>query len=145
MVPGSPHWPESRLPETEEIGYAEMKRGPVLTYPGSVIQAGGENRSNGDCIGTNIAYAMGWLRQEENRYLSCPPSSPGTSAPQAPIAYSMGSYALGDHSPPGFPGEAPEAAAPEYALSGPEQGWSETFYKAVVARKLEKERAEAAP
>jgi hypothetical protein len=57
----------------------------------------------------------------------------------------MGSYALGYHSPGGFPGEAPEAIAAEYALGGPEQGWGEAFYKALVARKLEKERAEAAP
>jgi ectoine hydroxylase-related dioxygenase (phytanoyl-CoA dioxygenase family) len=146
VVPGSPHWTEGRLPQPEEIGYAEMKRGSVLVYSGSVIHAGGENRSNDDRIGANITYALGWLRQEENQYLSCPPEIAKDLDPalQALIGYSMGSYALGYYTPPGAPGEAPEAVAPEYALGAPEQGWGEDLYKAVVERKVEKERAEAA-
>ena len=30
--------------------------------------AAGENVSNGDRVGLNISYSLGWLRQEENQY-----------------------------------------------------------------------------
>ena len=50
-----------------------MKAGSVLIYSGSVFHGGGANTSDGDRIGINITYALGWLRQEENQYLSCPP------------------------------------------------------------------------
>ena len=145
VVPGSPHWTEGRLPQPEEIGYAEMKRGSVLVYSGSVIHAGGENRSDGDRIGANITYALGWLRQEENQYLSCPPEIAKNldSALQALIGYCMGSYAIGYYTPPGPPGAGPEAVAPEYALGAPEQGWGEGLFKAVIERQGEKQRAEA--
>ncbi|MDR3513910.1 MAG: phytanoyl-CoA dioxygenase family protein [Caulobacteraceae bacterium] len=143
VIPGSPHWPEGREALPEEVGYAEMRRGSVLVYSGSVIHAGGENRSNGDRVGINITYALGWLRQEENQYLSCPPEIARTLDPalQALIGYSMGSYALGYYTPPGPPGSTPEAVAPEYALGGPEQGWGQDLYQAVVERQQEKARA----
>lgn len=139
VVPGSPHWPESRPPLPEEVGYAEMRRGSVLVYSGSVIHAGGENRSDGDRIGINLTYALGWLRQEENQYLACPPEIARTLDPalQALVGYAMGSYALGYYTPPGPPG-TPEAVAPEYALGGPAKGWGQDLYQAVTERQQEK-------
>jgi ectoine hydroxylase-related dioxygenase (phytanoyl-CoA dioxygenase family) len=118
VVPGSPAWPDDRRAEPHEIGFAEMKRGSVLVYSGSVIHAGGENRSDGDRTGINITYCLGWLRQEENQYLSCPPAIARTLDPklQALLGYSMGSYALGYFSPPMPPGAGPEAVPPQYAL-----------------------------
>ncbi|HEX3915957.1 MAG TPA: phytanoyl-CoA dioxygenase family protein [Caulobacteraceae bacterium] len=118
VVPGSPAWPDERRAEPHEIGFAEMKRGSVLVYSGSVIHAGGENRSDGDRTGINITYCLGWLRQEENQYLSCPPAIARTLDPklQALLGYSMGSYALGYFSPPMPPGAGPEAVPPQYAL-----------------------------
>ena len=56
-----------------------MKAGSVLVYSGSVFHGGGENRSDGDRMGINITYTLGWLRQEENQYLSCPPKSRASS------------------------------------------------------------------
>ena len=50
-----------------------MKAGSVLIYSGSVFHGGGENKSQSDRIGINITYTLGWLRQEENQYLTCPP------------------------------------------------------------------------
>ena len=52
----------------------------------------GANRSDGDRIGLNITYALGWLRQEENQYLSCPPDIARTLDPelQELIGYSIG-------------------------------------------------------
>ena len=118
VVPGSPAWPDGRRAEPHEVGYAEMKAGSVLVYSGSVIHAGGENRTDADRVGINITYCLGWLRQEENQYLSCPPAIARTLDPklQALLGYSMGSYALGYYSPPLPPGEGPEVVPPQFAL-----------------------------
>ena len=90
-----------------------MDAGSVLLYTGTVFHGGGENRSDGDRTGLNITYALGWLRQEENQYLSCPPEIARTLDPelQALIGYSMGQYALGYYTPPLPPGEGPEVVA----------------------------------
>lgn len=125
VAPGSHLWDWSRHATPEELGYAEMERGSVLVYSGSVIHSGGENRSNGDRVGVNITYCLGWLRQEENQYLSCPPEIAATLDPklQALIGYSMGSYALGYYTPPLPPGEGPEVVPPAYALGQDAVGW----------------------
>ena len=52
---------------------AEMRRGSVLFYDGKVLHGGGANRSTGVRRGVNITYAVGWVRQEENQFLACPP------------------------------------------------------------------------
>ncbi len=118
VCPGSLDWPDNYEPSDDEIGYAEMSAGSVLVYSGGVFHGGGANISNGDRIGVNITYTLGWLRQEENQYLSCPPEIAKTLSPelQALIGYSMGSYALGYYTPPLAPGEGPEMVPPEYAL-----------------------------
>ena len=79
---------------------------------------GGANVSDEDRWGLNITYALGWLRQEENQYLSCPPDIARTLDPelQALIGYAMGSYALGYFTPPLPAGEGPEVVPPEFAL-----------------------------
>jgi ectoine hydroxylase-related dioxygenase (phytanoyl-CoA dioxygenase family) len=137
IVPGSPAWPDERRAEAHEIGFAEMKRGSVLVYSGSVIHAGGENRSSGDRTGINITYCLGWLRQEENQYLSCPPAIARTLDPklQALLGYSMGSYALGYFSPPLPPGAGPEAVPPQYALGSEiAPGWGTELLEAINER-----------
>jgi hypothetical protein len=92
--------------------------GSVLIYSGSVFHGGGENRSDGDRIGINLTYMLGWLRQEENQYLGCPPELAKTLSPELSslAGYAMGQYALGYYTPPGAPGEHPEVVGPEYAL-----------------------------
>ena len=120
VVPGSVAWPDERVAEPGEIARAEMRRGSVLVYTGSVFHGGGPNDSDGDRWGLNITYALGWLRQEENQYLSCPPEIARTLEPelQALIGYAMAYYALGYYTPPLPPGEGPEIVPPEHALSG---------------------------
>jgi hypothetical protein len=49
---------------------AEMTRGSVLVYSGSVYHGGGANATSGTRVGLNITYNLAWLRQEENQYLS---------------------------------------------------------------------------
>lgn len=102
VVPGSRSWDSSRRAAPEEQTQAEMSAGSVLLYSGSVLHGGGENRSNTERIGVNITYCLGWLRQEENQYLSCPPEVAATLSPelQELLGYTMGSYALGYFSRP---------------------------------------------
>ncbi|ODT83316.1 phytanoyl-CoA dioxygenase family protein [Phenylobacterium sp. SCN 70-31] len=139
VVPGSTGWPDDRKAEPHEIGRATMKAGSVLVYTGSVFHAGGANDSEVDRWGLNITYCLGWLRQEENQYLSCPPEVARTLEPelQALLGYAMGNYALGYFTPPVGPGEGPEAVPPEWALKGGEATGSlggEDLYADVVAR-----------
>jgi ectoine hydroxylase-related dioxygenase (phytanoyl-CoA dioxygenase family) len=118
VVPGSTRWPDDAQIEPDQITQAEMSAGSVLVYSGSVFHGGGENRSDADRIGINITYTLGWLRQEENQYLTCPPEiARNLERPlQELIGYSMGQYALGYYTPPGGPGEHPEIVSPQYAL-----------------------------
>ena len=118
VVPGSLDWPDDRRPKPEEIRQAVMSRGSVLLYSGTVFHGGGENRSGETRIGMNLTYALGWLRQEENQYLSCPPEIAKDLEPELQdlLGYTMGSYALGYYTPPLAAGEGPEVTGPEFAL-----------------------------
>lgn len=97
VVPGSTKWPDDQKIKPEQITQAEMKAGSVLVYSGSVFHGGGTNNSDQDRVGLNITYALGWLRQEENQYLSCPPELAKDLSPalQELAGYAMGQYALG--------------------------------------------------
>lgn len=125
VVPRSNHWDYSRKADDQEVTYACMSRGSVLLYSGSVIHGGGENQSTSDRIGINITYSLGWLRQEENQYLSCPPAVAQDldRQLQALLGYTMGSVACGYFSELGEPGIARELCPPEFAVgSTPAQG-----------------------
>lgn len=56
----------------EESLPAEMERGSALLYTGKVFHGAGENRTDGVRRALNVTYAAGWLRQEENQYLTTP-------------------------------------------------------------------------
>jgi hypothetical protein len=145
VVPGSPSWVEHRKPEPHEIGYAEMSAGSVLVYSGSVIHGGGENQTEGDRVGINITYSLGWLRQEENQYLSCPPQIARTldRGLQRLLGYQMSGYALGYFTPPLPPGEGPEVVPPEWSLGEHgEAGWGgEQLLSAIIERQKAKAAA----
>jgi hypothetical protein len=76
---------------------AEMPRGSILVYSGSVYHGGGANRSAATRIGLNITYAVAWLRQEENQYLSVPREVAATLPVDLLrlMGYDRGAYALG--------------------------------------------------
>ena len=101
-VPGSQVWDWSQKPEAEQVCQAEMTKGSVFIYSGSVLHAGGENRSNAARLGLNLTYCLGWLRQEENQYLSCPPDIAKDFDPvlQDLLGYTQGEYALGYYTEP---------------------------------------------
>ena len=76
---------------------AEMPAGSIVLYTGRTVHGGGANRSDADRIGINIDYALGWLRQEENQYLSVP-LEVARDLPeniQRLMGYRQGAYALG--------------------------------------------------
>jgi ectoine hydroxylase-related dioxygenase (phytanoyl-CoA dioxygenase family) len=118
VAPGSTRWPDDRKATPDELCQAVMRAGSVLLYTGSVFHGGGENRSADDRIGINITYSLGWLRQEENQYLSCPPELARELSPELQdlLGYAQGSYALGYYTPPLPAGEGPECVGPEHAL-----------------------------
>ena len=125
VVPGSHRWEYSRKAEESEVTQAEMSRGSVLIYSGTVIHGGGANTSGGDRLGINVNYSLAWLRQEENQYLSCPPELVKNLDPelQELLGYTMGSLACGYFSESKPAGEAKEVCPPEYAIGrGPRKG-----------------------
>lgn len=73
IVPGSHRWDAQRKPVPEEITVAEMPAGSVVYYLGSTLHGGGENlMAQQSRRGMLIAYCLGWLRTEENTFLSTP-------------------------------------------------------------------------
>jgi ectoine hydroxylase-related dioxygenase (phytanoyl-CoA dioxygenase family) len=98
VIPGS-HTYEDRIRTFTEADTvpAEMSKGSVLLYIGSLYHGGGANRSSAPRRGINVGYTLSWLRQEENQYLACPPEVarelPESLARLA--GYQRGAYALG--------------------------------------------------
>jgi ectoine hydroxylase-related dioxygenase (phytanoyl-CoA dioxygenase family) len=97
VIPGSHRFDDGlQLTEDDTIP-AEMSRGSVLLYLGSLYHGGGANHTDAIRYGANITYTVGWLRQEENQYLSVPRDV----AAELPvellrlIGYARGAYALG--------------------------------------------------
>ncbi len=74
IVPGSHQWPDTREAQESEIAVAEMNAGDAVIYLGSALHGGGPN-TTGDVRrrGMHVSYCVGWLRTEENQYLSIPP------------------------------------------------------------------------
>jgi len=101
VVPGSHRWPDRELspmeqitgeqPAPEQIAYAEMPAGSAVVYLGGTIHAGGSNSTNVPRRGAHLSYCLGWLRTEENNYLSIPPAVAATLPRQAQelIGYSV--------------------------------------------------------
>jgi ectoine hydroxylase-related dioxygenase (phytanoyl-CoA dioxygenase family) len=74
IVPGSHRWDKDRQPEPAEIAVAEMPAGSAVVYLGSTIHGGGPNTTAARRRrGMHMSFNLGWLRTEENHYLSVPP------------------------------------------------------------------------
>ncbi len=97
LMPGSQHLENSFEYTVADTVPAEMTKGSCLIYTGKVYHGGGENRSDMTRMGLNITYDVGWLRQEENQYLSVPREIAKTLSDDMLrlIGYRIGSYALG--------------------------------------------------
>ncbi len=98
MVVGSHRWED----DPDEVdpalsSPAVMTKGSVLMYTGSVFHGGGANTTQTCRIGMNVGYSVGWLRQEENQYLACPPEIART-LPEGLLrlmGYQRGAYSIG--------------------------------------------------
>ena len=97
VVPDSHRTPDERKYTFDESVPAEMPRGSVVLYLGSTVHGGGANRSDDVRIGINVDYVLGWLRQEENQYLSYTLDEVRAMPEQLQrlIGYEPGAYALG--------------------------------------------------
>ena len=74
VVPFSHRWVGTKQApeEGDKVVQAPMPKGSALFYVGSVYHGGGENRSDRSRAGLINTYALGWLRQEVNQYLTIP-------------------------------------------------------------------------
>jgi ectoine hydroxylase-related dioxygenase (phytanoyl-CoA dioxygenase family) len=73
VVPGSHRWEATREAQPEEIGRAEMSAGSALVYLGSTMHGGGANVTADEWRrGMFFGYVVGWLRTEENFFLTVP-------------------------------------------------------------------------
>jgi ectoine hydroxylase-related dioxygenase (phytanoyl-CoA dioxygenase family) len=73
VVPGSHRWPRDRQAEASEIADAVMPAGAAVIYLGSTIHGAGANTTaDRRRRGMHVSYVLGWLRTEENQYLSVP-------------------------------------------------------------------------
>jgi ectoine hydroxylase-related dioxygenase (phytanoyl-CoA dioxygenase family) len=81
----------------EESEPAVMPRGSVVLYLGSTVHGGGANRSADVRVGVNVDYVLGFLRQEENQYLtySLDEVRAMPERVQRLLGYEPGAYALG--------------------------------------------------
>ena len=97
VVPDSHRTPDDRRYEPADTVPAEMPRGSVVLYLGSTVHGGGANRSDRTRVGINVDYVLGWLRQEENQYLSYSLDEVRAMPErvQRLLGYEPGAYALG--------------------------------------------------
>lgn len=72
VVPGSQDMREIEAISEDEIAQAVMPKGSILFYLGRSVHAGGKNNTSVPRTGLITTYSLGWLRQEENHYLTIP-------------------------------------------------------------------------
>jgi ectoine hydroxylase-related dioxygenase (phytanoyl-CoA dioxygenase family) len=97
LIPGSQADPVDLRRTIDESVPAEMTKGSCLLYTGKVYHGGGANQSDDTRVGLNVTYNVGWLRQEENQYLSVPREVAKTLDDDLLrlMGYRIGAYALG--------------------------------------------------
>lgn len=72
VVPGSHVWPRDRQATDAELVPAVMDAGSTVVYLGSTLHAGGGNTTDQWRRAMHVSYCVGWLRTEENMYLTTP-------------------------------------------------------------------------
>lgn len=96
---------------------AEMPKGSVLVWNGSLWHGGGANTTAQRRVGIAMNYCAGWIRQQENQQLGVPPETAARFAPRLRelIGYSVYNGLIGHinkHSPveilDAITGNAPE-------------------------------------
>ena len=97
VVPDSHREPHGVRYDDHDSVQAVMPRGSIVLYLGSTFHGAGENRSDQVRVGINVDYVLGWLRQEENQYLSYTLDEVRQlpERVQRLLGYEVGAYALG--------------------------------------------------
>lgn len=97
IIPGSHRAGKRKEFAIQDSLAAEMKKGSVLLYDGKVYHGSGHNRSDKVRRAINLTYAVGWVRQEENQYLTCPLDVARTLPERLLklMGYQCGAFALG--------------------------------------------------
>lgn len=97
VVPGSQYNGREKTYTQADSLPAVMKRGSALFYTGKVFHGAGANVSDRIRQAINITYAVGWVRQEENQFLSCPIEIARTLPDDLlrVMGYQMGCFAMG--------------------------------------------------
>lgn len=73
VIPGSHLWPRDRQPVPGEAVSVTAPKGSAIIWLGSLLHAGGANRSSQIRRGVVMSYRLGWLASGEKLLLSTPP------------------------------------------------------------------------
>jgi ectoine hydroxylase-related dioxygenase (phytanoyl-CoA dioxygenase family) len=93
VVPGSHRWDHAPEYGTHYDSVpAEMARGSVLIWHGSLWHGGGANRSNSRRYGIAMNYCAGWIRQQENQQLGIPLETVRNFGPRLRDLCGFGTY-----------------------------------------------------
>jgi len=92
LVPGSHRRDKPDFGGDYDTVPAEMRRGDVLVWHGSLWHGGGANRTDADRIGIAMNYCAGWVRQQENQQLGLSPDLVATFAPRLQELVGYGVY-----------------------------------------------------
>lgn len=71
---------------------AEMPKGSILAWHGSLWHGGGENRTDSRRCGVAMNYCAGWIRQQENQQLGLPLDLVATFEPRLRELCGFGTY-----------------------------------------------------
>jgi ectoine hydroxylase-related dioxygenase (phytanoyl-CoA dioxygenase family) len=81
FIPGShrmPVIPDADL-DRHDVRSLEMRAGSIMVFHGSLWHGGGANTTTDDWrLGVNVQYCPGFVRQQQNHYLSIPPEVAAT-------------------------------------------------------------------
>ena len=92
VAPGSHRWDRTREATPEELVVAELEPGSSVFYLGSTIHAAGANVTKDKWRrGMHLSYCLGWLRTQDNNYLTAPLEIARTlpKAQQAMLGYGV--------------------------------------------------------
>jgi len=74
VVPGSHRAGNTERFDLSEAVAAEMPKGSLLLYVGSLYHGGGPNETEAWRSGLSLQHAVAWLSQSTNQFLECPPA-----------------------------------------------------------------------
>jgi ectoine hydroxylase-related dioxygenase (phytanoyl-CoA dioxygenase family) len=94
---------------------AEMPRGSVLVWHGSLWHGGGANETGARRVGIAMNYCAGWVRQQENQQLGIPPEKVRGFAPRLRQLVGYGVYN-------GLVGHIDKRSPDELLLGTPDRG-----------------------